>query len=274
MRAFLCALTIFFSFSSCSKLSVGVYWADTFALSQIDDYFTLSSDQTEAARKEFLAAFSEVRRQDFPAIALILEGIAADVERGDLNLGEMELWAKKAKSVLLVTAGRFEPLGQRLVAQQAPQGFDRFDKAFISRHEKRGDKLKSERDRLKQAWKRIERVIDETVGSLSAEQETAVEQLLKENPLLAEHESRLYTFEQFKAARQQPGTREALVRRYFLNWDSLQKPEFIQARDAYQKKSVEVMLKVLASATKNQKDHLVSNFRRRAAELRKLSVVK
>lgn len=274
MRPVLLLLPVFLFLSSCSKLSVGVYWADTFAVSQADDYFTLSSEQKEAAKKDFQAAFRQVRLDDFPKFAEILEGVAGEVERSELKAARLEHWDEKTRKALKTAVQRFEPLGQKLVAQQASKGFTRFDKEFQEAQEKRGKKLETPADRLKQAKKRIERVIDETVGSLDKEQEARVELLLRENPLSLEQESRAHVFARFQAARIEEKTRAEFLRKYFFDWDSLQKPEFVAARDAYHKKSRELMLAILGSASEKQKKNLIENFRARAAELRKLAVVK
>jgi hypothetical protein len=266
-------LLVLLTFSSCSKLSVGVYWADTFALSQLDDYFTFDSAQREKAKEEFRAALLEVRRHDFPSFAETLEGIAMEVEKNELTAARLEHWSGKVETAVRTAARRFEPLGQRLVAEQAGKGFDRFDREFRDRHEKGAKRLATPEDRLKQARKRTERVISETVGSLTKEQEGWVEELLRENPLVLEQESRLFTFEQFKAARAGEPARSVFVRKYFYEWDSLQKPDYISARNAYRKSSLTMMLKVLGSASAKQKQHLIENFRDRAAEFRKLAVV-
>lgn len=273
MRIYLALLGLCVILFSCSKLSVGVYWADTFALSQIDDYFVMDSAQEEKAKAEFQAAFRQVRQNEFIPMAKLLEEMAAEVEGGSATIGKLETWSKTALAILQRGAGRFENLGQMLVAQQAASGIKRFDEEFAKKHREQGEKLSSEKGRLKQAKKRIERVVSETFGSLNAEQEALVEQTLKDNPLLLEHQNRGELFEQFKRARVLPETRVEFLRKYFQDWESLQSKEYLKARDAYQKSSRELMLQLLASASPEQKKNLVDNFRKRAGEMKKLAVV-
>lgn len=260
-----------FSFPSCSKLSVGVYWADTFALSQLDDYFTLYGERRETTRAELKKAFRELRTGEFPVLASILEGIAADVEAGALTAARLEHWSREGMEVVRSAARRFEPLGQKLVAEQAKEGFSRFDEEFNDKQEKAAEKLSSPEKRLGQAKRRIRNVVKETLGELTEAQEEKVEALLKENPLLLEHENRNRLFEKFRASRSDEEKRKAFLGRYFTEWDSLQMPEYLRARDEYQKKSRAVMLEVLATASPAQKKHLVERFRGRAEELRKLA---
>lgn len=267
---FLLALVLLL-LSSCSKLSVGVYWADTFAISYIDDYFTLSSAQKEKARDEFRLAFAEVRRSELRSLADMLDGIAGEVENGVLTAARIEHWSDRGLILVREAARRFEPLAQRLVADQAPLGFGRFDEAFEDTQERSAKKLATPELRLEQAKRRSRRVVDETLGELSPEQEMRLEAVLRENPLLLERENSRFVFEKFKAARANPITRSAFLKRYFFEWETLQKPEFLAARKEYQRKSRALMLELLESASSAQKQNLVDNFRHRAKELRKLS---
>jgi hypothetical protein len=160
------------------------------------------------------------------------------------------------------------------VEEQAGRGFGRFDEEMTNRLGKAKDRLASPEDRLKQAKKRIERVVSETVGELTGEQEAMVEPVLKENPLLLEQESRAHLFAQFREARGEVAERKAFLHKYFFDWDSLQRPDYIRARDAYRKKSVSLMIRVLQAASPKQRENLVKSFRGRAEEFRKLAQVK
>lgn len=257
---------------SCSKLSIGVYWVDTFAASQLDNYFTLDRKAKEQAKEEFRARFSEVRREDFPKIASLLEGIALDVEKNQLTSARLLQWQNQAESDLKRAAQRFAPLAERLVAEQAPTGFEKFDKEALEKFEEKAENLATPADRLAEAKKRIKRVVNETLGSLTEAQMAQAEAVLRENPLQMEHESRLFLFEQFKRARSSPVARKEFLRRYFFDWDSLQSKEYLNARDAYKAKSRELMISLLARASDSQKKHLVENFRNRAQEFRDLTL--
>lgn len=272
MRALPCLLLLFL-LSGCSKLAIGVYWADTFAAREAGKFFDLDSAAKEKARAEFRTAFLEVRRQEFPLVAAVLEGVAGEVEKNALTAARLEHWNGEVRSIVTAAAKRFEPLGQRLVAEQAARGFERFDERFLSGDADSRDRLATPEARLQHAWKRTDRVIGETLGSLSPEQKGKLEPLLATLPLPLERESSRAVFDQFRAARALAELRVVFLRRYFFEWDSLQKPEYVQARNAYVKRSFPVMAELLSLATEKQKSHLVRNFRARAEELRKLSHV-
>jgi hypothetical protein len=272
MRIFLTLLLVL-GFSSCSKLSIGVYWADTFALSKIDDFFTLNSEQKQIVKKDFQLAFQEVRRTEFPLLADLLEEIAQEVEKKSFDEAKIEKWNSRSIELVKQGAKRFEPLGQKLMEWQAPLGFARFDEAFFKSQEKKSKTLIASEDRLQQAKKRIERMVDETLGFLQPSQEGLVKGVLAENPLVLEHESRKFSFEKFQKARGQPKDRSEYVRKYFYDWDSLQSAEYLSARNAYQKKGRALILQILNSADDAQRKNLMENFRDRASQLRELSHV-
>jgi hypothetical protein len=272
MKIFLLILMILV-FPSCSKISIGVYWADTFALSKINDFFTLSADQKAVVKNEFRLALKEVRRTEFPIIADLLEEIALAVENKSFTEEKIASWSVKSIDLLKQSGKRFEPLAQKLMEWQAPLGFAKFDEAFLKGQEKRSKKLLTPEKRLEQAKTRIERVIEEALGELNPAQENMAELVLKENPLLLENENRLFSFEKFRLARVKEKERREYVKKYFYDWDSLQNPEYIAARNVYQKKSRALILQILSNADEGQRKHLIEKFRDRASQLRKLSLV-
>lgn len=258
--------------SACSKLSVGVYWADTLALSQIDDFITLESEQKGRAKEQFRNALAEVRRNEFPKLADLLDRLAGDVESQRLNAPRIAEQLQVARALLFQAGARFEALGMELIEIEAAKGFERFDSEFRKRREKWAKKIATEEDRIEQAQKRVDRVIDATIEELTPEQEALVAELFKSNPLKEEHESRAFVFAQFQKERGDPGRRRAFVQKYFREWDSLQSAEYLKARELYQRKSIDTIVKVLASATREQRRNVVENLRKRAIELRKLTL--
>jgi len=262
----------FLTLTSCSKLSTGVYWADTFAISQIDNYFLLNSEQAKQAKAEFKAAFHKTRREEFPKIAQTFAGIALEVEKDQLSEASLEEWMQKMDSVFKNSASNFESMGQNLVDLQISNKFVHFDKKLNSKHKERLKKLNTEEKRMNEARKRVSHVIKETIGVLSKEQELLLASHLSKNPLVLEQENRYWMFSQFQKARDTPVERKNFVSRYFQNWESLHKPEYIAARKAYRKNSLTVILQILRIASPEQKKNLIKNFRNRALEFKKLSM--
>lgn len=259
---------------SCSKLSVGVHWADTFVFSSLDDCFSFDSEQEDRARSDFNKALREVRRQDFPALAELLLSLADSAEKNHFTEVWLQQWMTQGQQLLRRAAARFEPMGQALVANQSQKGFSRFDAEFESNHQKRAEKIAEEYDRHRQARKRFERVVKETVGFLSAEQEKWVSEEIKHNPLVLENKSRKEVFEKFKLARDSEEKRRDFVELYFHDWESLQSKEYRDARELFLKRSQALILRILKNLSPEQQENLVQNFRRRAGELKGLSILK
>jgi len=258
---------------SCSKLSMGVLWADTFVMSSIDDYFVLSSDQARQARAEFKEILREVRREEFPRLAELLEQFSAAVESGQISEEKLEQWMMQTQNVIRLGLGRFEPLGQRLIAEQAAAGFSRFDREFEKKYEKRQKQLLNEKERRKLADKTFDRILGETVKTLNSEQKVWLEELVATSPppLLLQQESRKYVFEKFKILRETEEDRKKFISTYFSDWAGIQSEPYQEARAAHQQQLQSFFLRVLRSASEEQKQNLMASFRGRAKELRDLA---
>lgn len=261
--------------AACSSLSLGVRWADTIALSRIDDYFNLRGADADRARKEFRETWGEVRRTVFPQLAGRLEEWAAQAESGRLDrralLNGFEVFKEDLRAAYL----RFEPLGQRLVAEQVGLGFDRFDEAVAANLAKKEKRWADADERRDFAFERLERVVKETVGRLTTEQKAWAEAALEESPppLVEQEKSRRALWERFRALRGNEAARKKLVTDFFARWETLQTPAYLAARAKHDAAMRELAAKIWAAATPEQKAQLVKNFRGRAAELRDLSQV-
>jgi hypothetical protein len=265
---------LLFLLTSCSGLSLGVRWADTFAISQLDDYFTLSGEKSEEAKKEFKEIWISVRKQDFPALADKLDQMALMTEENQLTSTKLTQWIDETQEVIRIGLRRFEPFGQNLVEEEAAHGFKRFDREVEKQQEKRSKKFSDSEHIKEETAKRFARLLENTFEELSAEQEKFWQQESKENPLplLAQEESRKVLWERFKQSRLDPKERKEFVRTWFRNWDSLQTDTYNAARMAQQKRFRVFLWRLWETSNAEQKRKLIENFRGRAKELRGLSI--
>ncbi len=265
----LCVLLL----SSCSKLSLAVYWADTFLLAQIDDYFTLTSEQKSEVKKQLQDIFREIRREEFPQLAAMLESMAAAIETGAVSAKEASGWSLSLRDRLIAMGIRFEPLGQKLIEWESQKGFRRFDQAFADKQQERFAKISSEERRQKEARKRAERMIDRTVEELTDSQESGLASLLQKNPLLLEWESRNTVFRNFQKVRESPLERAKFVRLFFTKWEELQTESYLTARSQYRAEWEKFILWLVPKLSPEQRKTAVDNLRVLSKQLQDLSVV-
>lgn len=263
---FLCCLALVFS--SCSKLSVAVYWADTFAVSELDDYFQVSSAQKSETQKAIQLQLHEIRKSDFLKLADLLEEAAGQLEKEKLGKAEILSLRTRLVDLMLSMSKRFEPVILQLMLWEKENSFQRFDRALKEKQEERWQKISSEEKRLKEARRRVERLISRSVGYLTEDQEKRLIEVLRTNPLQLEWENRNVVFQKFVQVRSTE--MEGFLKKYFHQWESLQSAEYIEARDQYRKNWDEYLHFLLQSLEPKQKGNVVENLREIATELRSL----
>jgi hypothetical protein len=202
-----------------------------------------------------------------------LDGWASRAEAGTLDEKALLAGFDALKEDLRAIYRRFEPLGQRLVAEQAQKGFARFDEATAQALAKKEKRWADAEEREEFAEERLNRVVKETVAQLTPEQKNwAILALQKNPPPLREQEkSRRALWERFKTARESEPARRKLVTDFFARWETLQTPAYLAAQAKYESAMRELAVRIWASATPEQRARLVKHFRARAEELRSLS---
>lgn len=263
---FLCCLAMLFQ--SCSKLNVAVYWADTFAISELDDYFQISSAQKAETQKIIQMHLQEIRKNDFPKIADLFEEAANSVEKSNLERKEILSLRTRLVDLMISMSRRFEPTFQQLMKWEKENNFQRFDQALKQKQEERWQKISNEEKRLKEARRRVERLISRSVGYLTETQENRLMEVLRTNPLQLEWENRNIVFQKFVEAR--PTKMEAFVKSFFQDWESLQSPEYLKARDQYRKNWDDYLVFLMSNLEPKQRENVVSNLRQIGSELRSL----
>lgn len=259
--------------SGCSRLELALRWADTFVMSSVTDYFELTSEQKSQARGEFKKALAEIQKNDFPGMAKTLRDLADATEKNQINDETLENFLKGVLNAFRTSAVRFEPMAQKIVADQVASNFKLFDKEFQKKYDKDLEKSKDPKKHRGQVEDRIERFVDETIGYLSDSQEKQLKEWLDQTPSpdALQLESRKIVFEKFKTARTEEKSRIEFVHTFFSNWESLQTPAYLAARSEYQKKSKSIMLQILLASDDKQRKNMSKNLRGRADELQKLS---
>lgn len=259
--------------ASCSRLDLALRWADTFVMYQVTDYFELSSEQKSQARGEFNRALTELRREEFPRLAQELRAIAELSDKNELNAANVELHLKRLQEGFLGAGRRFEPMAQKLIADQVPKNFSQFDAEIMRKYEKdlkRAQDPAQARSKLKN---RAEDIISDSIGYLTPAQKNVFKEWLRQTtpPQPQQVENRKIVLDKFKEVRAEEETRVAFVRDFFYDWESLQGPEYLKARADYQKKVSDLVVQLAGGLEEKQRKNLSENLRRRADELDRLA---
>ena len=273
-------------FSGCGKLDLAVRWADTYVLSSINDYFELSASEKEETRLAFKQILNSIQSQDFPVLAERLDSLAgflqkndlrkdlSQAQRNDLLNTEIRKFFSEIGELLKKTSGRFEPLGQLVVANQAKKGFHLFDEEFLKKYNQNLLEMTDQKKQKKTIQKKINTWVDETIEFLSEAQKSKLNDETRKfpPPVFLQLESRRIVFEKFRVARDDEKLRRAFLTQFFTEWDSLQSLEFQKARQAYFERVTVWIVEILQTMNEKQKKNLIKNLHRRAFEFQKLSI--
>jgi hypothetical protein len=257
-------------FGGCSRMDLALRWADTFVLATVDDYFLMNTSQKTRARSEFNQALEQVRRNEFSRLADLLEDSAQKLESSQFGAPEIEAFHKTFNQIFRAAVGRFELMGQNLLADQVATDFKLFDQEYKEQQEDREKDLGDAKAQSKKTLKSIEDFIEETVEYLNKSQKLELQEFILKHPRPAQlaFQSREKMYEKFKALRKDEALRRAFVTTYFTDWESLQTPEYVKARAENQAQFKLWMAKLLGGLEPGQRKNVVKNFRKRAKDFR------
>ncbi len=248
-------------------------WADTFALSYINDYFDLTSAEQKEIKQDINAVIKQIQLEDFPVYSKHFIQLSEQIEKDQFNAVTVESFLNQLETVLKKSSQRFEPVAQKVFTFQAKSGFESFDKEFREKQKRDLKKASDVKDLAKDSRKKISRWVNETVEVLTTEQEREFTDMALKfpAPLKFQIQSREALFEKFKTVRSVPEAREKLIRDFFYQWESLQSEEYLKARQEYRTQYRHWLIGLSSKLTAKQKQDFVKNLRKRAAELKYLS---
>lgn len=258
---------------SCTKLDFVLRWADTFALSYINDYFDLTSSEQKELKQDFNLVLKQIQKEDFPIYAIQFNQLADQIEKDHLNAETVESFLNQLEISFKKSMQKFEPLAQKVFNFQAKSGFDYFDKEFRRKQEKDSKKALNIKDLARDSRKKINRWVAETVEVLTTEQEREFTDMALQFPAPLKYQiaSREALFEKFKTLRHEPEAREKLIHDFFYQWESTQTEEYLKARQEYRGKYRNWLISLSGKLSVKQKQDFVKNLRKRAAELKTFS---
>jgi hypothetical protein len=273
MRMLLALIILVFSSVSCISLERAFNWVDNFILYRTTDYFDFSKQEKTEFKKDLKAILNEIQRKDFPSLAVISRDLADNLEKEGAKASRVKKFSDDVEKTLLQAYARFEPLAQKVVSDQSKKGFDRFDQSFLKKNGEDLEKAKNEKLQVKEVKKRFQRLVNETVGFLTTDQEKKLDEFLKNNPppALARVESQKRVFDKFKEVRKDESKRRSFLNSLFVDYDSLQTPEYEAARKKYEDAFKSWCFTQFEGINDEQKKNFITNLRKHADELQRLS---
>jgi len=264
IRLLFCALLLTLV-AGCSMVRLGYGQLDMLAGWRAQSYFDLDPAQRDSFSQRFVRLQAWHRSEQLPDYARFLNETRSRAERG--LQAEDFLWlVEGVKARYGVMAARAAPDAAELLAGLSPaqiehlkREFDQDNRKFLREHRSN----ESVENRRQAQNRRTLKQLGDWVGSLSAEQEQRIAELLREVPLVdrLRHEDRLRRQKEFLALLEtRGGDRKAFTARlrdWLVNWEQSRPPALAKAFDESWKKRAAFHAAVDAMLTPQQRAHLL-----------------
>ncbi|MBX3666382.1 MAG: hypothetical protein KF834_11910 [Burkholderiales bacterium] len=264
IRLLLCALLLSFS-AGCSMVRLGYGQLDTLAGWRAQDYFDLDPAQRDSFNQRFVRLHAWHRQEQLPDYARFLVETRSRAERG-LRAEDILWLIDGIKARYGVIAARAAPDATELLAGLTPAQIEHLKRELAQGNRKflreNRSNESAENRRMVQNRRTLSQLRD-WVGTLSAEQEQRITELLREVPLTdrLRHEDRLRRQQEFLALLEtRGGDRKAFtarMRNWLVNWEQGRPPALAKAFEDSWRKRAEFHAAVDALLTPAQRAHLL-----------------
>lgn len=255
--------------SSCSRIDLAVYFADTYVINKADDYFDLASDQKKWLKQALKTDIEKVKRTIFPQLAQELLKAADAIEsQKTIELELAHTTYERVKNLIYdgtrIFAADAALFSEKLTNRQIIYFQKEFDEKLI-------DMRKD--DSEKNTFKRYKKHFDTWLGYMTSAQKKSLENFVENSPSITKEKiyNRQTMAHDFVKAFPKKEMRKQYVTKVFTQYEAMRTPEFTKMSNAYNKTLVEYLTAFLNNMKADQRENLVENLRDRANQLIKLS---
>lgn len=268
-RLLLCALLLSLV-AGCSMVRLGYGQLDTLAGWRAQSYFDLDTAQRDSFGQRFARLHAWHRSEQLPEYARFLAETRSRAERG-LQAEDILWLIDGIKARYGVMAARAAPDAAELLAGLNPAQVEHLKREFEQDNRKflREHRSSESADNRRQAQnRRTLKQLADWFGTLSAEQEQRITELMRELPLIdrLRHEDRLRRQKEFLALLEiRNGDRAAFstrLRDWLVNWEQGRPPALTQAFNESWKKRAAFYAAVDGMLTPAQRSHLLRRLQR------------
>lgn len=273
MKKFLLALLCLVGIVSCTRLDIAVSWADTYIVSQVDDYFDITSTQSKDLKASLKKDIAKVRTEQFMIWAAELRRFEKDLSEDRLDEQTFHDYFVKTLETSKKIQPYFSDTAVKFISSASPAQLEHFERTLRKKNIENEKKIQDGKKARYETRKKYLRWVDMWVDSLTKDQEQLLNQHLTDVPFpaLAQIKNRNYTLEKFHEARKSPEGLKNFVRNYYNNKYQYADPEYRQALQNYQTELEKFMFSLIKSMNDKQKKHLSENLTEKASSLERLA---
>jgi len=269
MKKSLLALVCLCGVLACSRLDIALSWADTFIVSQVDDYFDITSSQKKELKESLKKDIAKVRKEQFDVWATEMRKFEKNLREGTLTAGAFHSYFEKTINTSRTIQPYFTDSAVKFISSATSQQLEHFERTLRKKNIDDEKKIQSGKKTRDESRKKYLRWVDMWIGSLSKEQEELLNQHLTNHPFPAAAllKNKKYVLEKFTEARKSPEGLKNFVRSYYSDKYKHADPEYLSALTSYQTGLEKFMFELLQTLSEKQKKHLSENLTSKASSL-------
>lgn len=255
---------------ACSRMDILLALSDRLFVSELDDYFDLTSEQSRRTRKDFTQILDQVRTDLFRPVADRIEKLAQNID--DNSLTEKQISEDFDWSLGLVKkiSVEFEKPTHDFLTSLTPDQISYFEKKSMSKLEDNFEKHDSPEKIEQLDLKKFDKWISYTVEELTKDQEKKLKEFVQKNPF--PHKERLTNQKKIIQTWIEKLRTKSELKSFVTSWiherEKIDSKEYLEAKKTYQDKLKKFIYELYLSLSSEQKKTLVENLRFRAKEFR------
>lgn len=273
MKRLFLGLLCFTGIVSCSRLDIAVSWADTYIVSQVDDYFDITSTQSKALKESLKNDITKVRHEQFVLWATELRRFEKEVREETLTAESFHDYFEKTLQTSKKIQPYFADSAVKFISTATPAQLEHFERTLRKKNVEDEKKIQNGQKARNEARKKYLRWVEMWIESLTKDQYQLLDQHLNDNPFpaLEQIKNKNYVLEKFHEARKSPESLKNFVRNYYNNKYQYADPEYQKALTKYQAELEKFILSLIKSLNEKQKKLLSESLISKASSLEKLA---
>jgi hypothetical protein len=248
---------------------MAVKWADWMITRETDSYFDLTSDQNKELRQDIQKDISQVKKENFPAMAQFLRKMSSKIQSNDLSATEVSALQEEGQGIFRAAFHQFQSTAVDLSLKASPAQVEHFIKKYDKKTQQMAEEVETAQDKFKMEKKRFEKWTDEWLDGLNNDQEKYLIDHIKAHPFPwdLQLQNRVFTLNKYLEARKS----EESLKTYLAHLEDQKSPEYGKALKEYQTELSHYIFDLYKSMTPEQKKYLAQQLTHRADELEKIS---
>lgn len=273
MKKFLLGLWCLLGVLGCTRLDIAVSWADTYIVSQVDDYFDINSTQSKGLKESLKRDIAKVRKEQFGVWAAELRRFEKEVRENTLSEESFHQYFENTLDTSKKIQPYFTDSAVKFISTATPAQLEHFERTLRKKNIEDEKKIQNGQKARYETRKKYLRWVEMWIDSLSKDQDQLLNQHLTDYPFpaLAQIKNKNVVLEKFHEARKSPESLKNFVRNYYNNKYQYADPEYQKALTSYQAELEKFIYGLVKSLNEKQKKLLSENLTAKASSLERLA---